>query len=178
LFERFTEDARRAVRLAEEEARRLRHPSIGAEHILIALLDEGHGPAARALRDHGLVATDLRQRVLDLVDPGVLDPEALAAIGIDLDQVREITESTFGEGALEAPMREGHIPFAKPAKKVLELSVREAVRLKHRRISTGHLLLGLLREGKGLAPRILTDAGANLTALRDDVTRLIPDQAA
>jgi ATP-dependent Clp protease ATP-binding subunit ClpA len=85
VFEQFTEEARTAVRLAQEEARGLRHPSIGTEHILLALLEEGRGPAARALRDHGLVAADLRRRVLEMVDPDALDPEALAVIGIDLD---------------------------------------------------------------------------------------------
>lgn len=174
MFERFTEEARMTMHLAQEEARRLRHRSIGPEHILIALLAEGHGAAARALHDHGLVAADLRERVLDLADPGALDPEALAAIGIDLDQVREITESAFGEGALDGPVREGHIRFGRRAKKAIELSLREAIRLKHRRIGTGHILLGLLREGGGPAVRVLTDAGADLTALRDDVTRLIP----
>ncbi len=183
MFERFTDEARTVVRLAQEEARRMRHGHCGTEHLLIALLEEGTGPAAQSLRACDLEAPDLRRRVVDLIGAGEdgLDPEALATLGIDLEEVRRVTEASFGPGALDTkggPARGGHIPFTKRSKKVLELSLREAVRLKHNRIGTGHILLGLLREGEGLAAKVLTDAGVDLTDLRDDVTSRIPSKAA
>src|SRR3989442_10921565 len=100
MFERFADDARQAVRLSQEEARRLRHPYIGTEHLLLALLDEGHGPAAQALIDHGVTLKDLHGRIVRLTTPAddALDPDALAVIGIDLDQVRQATEASFGPG--------------------------------------------------------------------------------
>jgi ATP-dependent Clp protease ATP-binding subunit ClpA len=111
-----------------------------------------------------------------------LDAGALATLGIDLDEVRRATEASFGPGALDArgrgTARSGHIPFGRSAKKALELGLREAVRLKQHHIGTGHLLLGLLRDGGGPAARALTGAGVDLAALRDDVTRLITAEAA
>jgi ATP-dependent Clp protease ATP-binding subunit ClpA len=184
MFERFTDEARQVVRLAQEEARRLRHPYIGTEHLLIAALDEGHGAAAQALAGRHLEVSDLRRRVTAAVDEGRdgLDPDALATLGIDLDAVRRVTEASFGEGSLDAkgrkPVRTGHIPFSKRAKKTLELALREALRLKHRHISSGHILLGLLRETDGAAALILIDAGIDLADLRDDVTRRIASEAA
>jgi ATP-dependent Clp protease ATP-binding subunit ClpA len=184
MFERFTDGSRLVVRLAQEEARRSRDPFIGTEHLLVALLDEGHGPAAQALIERGLDVADLRRRIAGLAGQrgDGLDPEALATLGIDLDQVRRATEASFGPGALEAtgrkPVKEGHIPFSKRAKKALELSLREALRLGHKYIGTGHILLGLLREGEGLAAHALVDAGVDLADLRDDVARLIPVKAA
>jgi ATP-dependent Clp protease ATP-binding subunit ClpA len=183
MFERFTDEARLVVRLSQEEARRLRHPFIGTEHLLIAMLEEGHGPAARALRGRDLDTPDLRRRILGIVRPpgGGLDPEALATLGIDLEAVRRVTEATFGPGALDTSggrLRSGHIPFSKRAKKTLELSLREAVRLRHDHIGTGHILLGLLREGEGLAAQVLVAAGVDMAGLRDDVTRLISTEAA
>jgi ATP-dependent Clp protease ATP-binding subunit ClpA len=178
VFERFTKQARQVVVLAQQEARQLRHPAIGTEHLLLGLLGEG-GVAGQALQERGLQAATVRQRVIAIVHGG-LDPQALATLGIDLDQVRQATEAAFGPGALDArgPVQTGHIPFSKRGKKVLELSVREAVRLKHDHIGAGHLLLGLLREGGGLATRIIADAGIDLDALRAEVTRLITTQAA
>jgi ATP-dependent Clp protease ATP-binding subunit ClpA len=181
MFERFTDEARLVVRLSQEEARRLRHPFIGTEHLLIALLEEGHGPAAQALKGHDVTAADLRRRVMTAVGPSDdLDSEALATLGIDLDEVRRVTEASFGPGALDSrkPMKDGHIPFSKRAKKVLELSLRESLRLGHKYIGTGHMLLGLLREGEGLAAQMLVGSGVDLGALRDEVTRLIPAKAA
>ncbi len=185
MFERFTEDARLAVRTAQEEARRLRHPAIGTEHLLLALAGAGEGPGRQALRDRGLDATDLRRRVAGIVgsaDDDALDPEALATLGIDLDAVRRVTEASFGPGALDASGRKrmptGHIPFSKRAKKVLELSLRESLSLGHRYIGSGHLLLGLIREGEGLGVKVLVDAGVDLTELRQEVTRLISAEAA
>jgi ATP-dependent Clp protease ATP-binding subunit ClpA len=183
MFERFTDEARLVVRLAQEEARRMRHPAIGTEHLLIAMLEEGHGPAAQALRARHLDPAGLRSRVLGIVQPADddLDPEALATLGIDLDEVRRVTEASFGPGALDVAggrPRSGHIPFSPRSKKMLELSLREALRLKHKYIGTGHILLGLLREGEGLGARVLADSGIDLNDLRDEVTRLIPAKAA
>jgi ATP-dependent Clp protease ATP-binding subunit ClpA len=181
VFERFTTQARQVVVLAQEEARQLRHPAIGTEHLLLGLLGNGDSdsPARQALQQRGLQAATVRQRVIAIVDGG-LDPHALAFLGIDLDQVRQATEAAFGPGALDArgPVRSGHIPFTPRAKKVLELSLREAVRLKHDHIGAGHLLLGLLREGGGRATRIIADAGIDLDDLRAEVARLITTQAA
>jgi ATP-dependent Clp protease ATP-binding subunit ClpA len=183
MFERFTDEARQVVRLAQEEARRRRHPFIGTEHLLLALLDEGQGPAAEALIAQGVTASDIGRRITMLTPPdNALDSEALATIGIDLDQVRQATEASFGPGALDPKgcreARKGHIPFSRRAKKTLELSLREAHALDHEYIGTGHILLGVLREGQGLAARVLTDAGIDLAALRADVTRRIPPKAA
>jgi ATP-dependent Clp protease ATP-binding subunit ClpA len=184
MFERFTDEARTTVRLAQEEARRLRHPYIGTEHLLIAMLEEGHGPAAEALRSHDVNVADLRRRVITTVGPpdDDLDPDALATLGIDLDAVRRVTEASFGPGALDSRSRKaaksGHIPFSKRSKKVLELSLRESLRLGHKYIGTGHMLLGLLREGEGLAAQMLVARGVDLPSLRDDVTRHISAEAA
>jgi ATP-dependent Clp protease ATP-binding subunit ClpA len=184
MFERFTDEARMVVRQAQEEARRLRHPLIGTEHLLLGLAEVDGGPGRQALRDRGLEAADLRRRIVRIVRPpeGDLAPEALATLGIDLDEVRRVTEASFGPGALDArrhkPMASGHIPFSKRAKKVLELSLRESLRLGHNHIGDGHILLGLIREGEGVAARALVDAGVDLTDLRDDVTRLISAEAA
>ena len=184
MFERFTKEARTVVVLAQEEARQLRHPLIGTEHLLLALLTGGAGPGAQALRDRGLDAADVRRRIVGIIDPAGdgLDPAALATLGIDLEEVRRATEASFGPGALDARgrgvMPKGHIPFSKRAKKILELSLREAVRLGHKEIGTGHLLLGLIREGEGVAAQALMDARVDLPALRDDVTRRISSEAA
>src|SRR5690242_12514717 len=126
MFERFADDARQVVQLAQEEARRRRDPFIGTEHLLLALLDEGHGPAAQALLAQGVTGASLSRRIAVLTQPpdDALDSEALAMIGIDLDQVRQATEASFGPGALDPRLRrearKGHIPFSKRAKKVME----------------------------------------------------------
>lgn len=182
MLERFTQEARSVVELAQEEARRMRHPYVGTEHLLLGLMT-ADGAAARALRDRGLDTDELRRRILDLTGrgEGALDSEALATLGIDLEEVRRATEAIFGPGALDTgggPPKCGHIPFAKRSKKVLELSVREAVHLKQRHIGTGHLLLGLLREGEGLGAMVLTGTGVDLAALREEVVRLLSAEAA
>jgi len=184
MFERFAKEAREVVVRAQVEARRLHHDQIGTEHLLLALLETGAGPGARALRDRGADPDDLRRRfVCGAGAPGDdLDPAALATLGIDLDEVRRATEAAFGPGALDVrgrkPPRAGHIPFGKRAKKVLELALREAVRLGHNHIGTGHLLLGLIRESEGRAALVLADSGIDPAALRDDVIRLMSDEAA
>ena len=182
MFERFTREARAVVAGAQEEARELRHPLVGTEHFLLAMLRED-GPGSRALRDRGLTAEDARRRVVGIAGAAdALDPDALATLGVDLEEVRRATEASFGPGALDArgpgSMPRGHIPLGKRAKKVLELSLREALRLGHNHIGQGHLLLGLIREGDGVAARVLTQAGVDLPALRDEVTRIISAEAA
>ena len=119
MFERFTDRARRVVVLAQEEARLLNHDYIGTEHILLGLVHEEQGVAARALTE----------------------------LGISLEAVRDEVRQTIGQG--DSPPT-GHIPFTPRAKKVLELSLREALALGHNYIGTEHILLGLLREGQGV----------------------------
>jgi ATP-dependent Clp protease ATP-binding subunit ClpC len=130
MFERFTNQARRVVVLAQEEARRLLHNYIGTEHILLGLLREDEGAAATAL----------------------------AAADVTLDGARLEVETIIGRGQHEPS---GHIPFTPRAKKVLELSLREAVRLGHDYIDTGHILLGLIREGDGVAVQVVVNLGAD-----------------
>ncbi len=142
MFERFTDRARRVVVLAQQEARLLGHNYIGTEHILLGLLAEGEGVAARVLEQ----------------------------LGISADAVRAKVESIIGEGAGADP---GHIPFTPRAKKVLELSLREALQLGHNYIGTEHILLGLIREGQGVAAQVLVSLGAELQAVRDAVIRML-----
>ena len=136
MFERFTDRARRVVVLAQEEARMLNHNYIGTEHILLGLIHEGEGVAAKALD----------------------------SLNINLDAVRQQVEEIIGQGQA-APT--GHIPFTPRAKKVLELSLREALQLGHNYIGTEHILLGLIREGEGLAAKIMVDRGVRLPDLRE-----------
>ena len=127
MFERFTDRARRVVVLAQEEARLLNHNYIGTEHILLGLIHEGEGVAAKALE----------------------------SLGISLEAVRSQVEEIIGQGG-SSPS--GHIPFTPRAKKVLELSLREALQLGHNYIGTEHILLGLIREGEGVAAQVLVEA--------------------
>lgn len=183
MFERFTRDARVVVVHAQEEARELGHDHIGTEHVLLAMLDHGEGTAAESLRACGAIADDVRQRVIegnrDERDP--LDSDALASLGIDLDEVRRATEATFGPGALDRAgprsRKRGHIPFTRRAKKSMELALRESINLRHDEIRDGHLLLGMLRDGEGLGPRALVDAGVDLSVLRDEVLRRMSEAA-
>ena len=181
MFERFTDAAREAVAQAQVEARGLGHRHIGTEHLLLGLLADSESDSARGLWlqrvDHDQVREALT-RIIP-VPPGDLDAEALETIGIDLSAVREKVEATFGTGALDQlpggggerrRLPSGRIPFTARAKKVLELSLREALRLRHKHIADGHILLGLLREGEGLAVQILVGAGVDLDSLRRAVT--------
>ncbi|HEY7482957.1 MAG TPA: Clp protease N-terminal domain-containing protein [Streptosporangiaceae bacterium] len=180
MFERFRKDARAVVVLAQDEARRLGHRSIGTVHLLLGLLNEQDGAGGRALREHGLDLDAMRARVGRLAGLGdPLDGEALATIGIDLDAVRQSVEAAFGAGALEGGRR-GHIPFTPQAKKSLELSLRSALALKHKYICSGHVLLGLLRAtgDDNLAVEVLADAEVDVDALRDTTTRFIQADAA
>ena len=142
MFERFTDRARRVVVLAQEEARLLNHSYIGTEHILLGLIHEGEGVAAKALE----------------------------SLSISLDAVRAQVEEIIGQGG-SSPS--GHIPFTPRAKKVLELSLREALQLGHNYIGTEHILLGLLREGEGVATQVLVKLGADLGKVRQQVIQLL-----
>lgn len=173
MFERFTSEAREGVVGAQQQARQLRHGHVGTEHLLLSLLDQQGTAAATALGRHGLTRTAVAGDVVRSIGGEQLDAEALTSLGIDLDAVRSSVEAAFGPGALDHPparrTRSGHIPFTPRAKKVLELSLREAMALKSRSITDGHLLLGLIREGEGLAAKVLHDRGVDLPALRDEV---------
>ena len=142
MFERFTDRARRVVVLAQDEARSLNHNYIGTEHLLLGLIHEGEGVAAKALE----------------------------SMDISLDAVRTHVVEIIGEGQ-SAPS--GHIPFTPRAKKVLELSLREALQLGHNYIGTEHILLGLLREGEGVAAQVLTNLGADLSGVRQTVMQML-----
>jgi len=183
MFERFTDRARQVAIDAQVSARRLGHGYVGTEHILLGLL-QGDGIAARVLGGLGVTAAAVEREVLAEVGRGPLgagDAEALGAIGIDLEEVRRRVEASFGPGALQwrpgrgcgrdrrLPLFGGHVPFTPRAKKVLELSLREALALKHRYIGTEHILLGLVREGEGLAMLVLTRLGAGPQMIRTRV---------
>ncbi|MEV0998776.1 Clp protease N-terminal domain-containing protein, partial [Nonomuraea sp. NPDC050202] len=135
MFEKFTDQARRAVVLAQEEARTLNHNFIGTEHLLLGLIHEGKGVAAQALK----------------------------SLGVSIDGVRLQIEEIIGQGR---PAESGHIPFTARAKRVLELSVREALQLGHDYIGTEHLLLGLIREGEGVAAQVLMKLEADPRRVR------------
>ena len=142
MFERFTDRARRVVVLAQEEARMLNHNYIGTEHILLGLVSEGDGVAAKALESLGIAAEGVRQQVEEIIGQGQQAPS-------------------------------GHIPFTPRAKKVLELSLREALQLGHNYIGTEHILLGLIREGEGVAAQVLVKLGADLNRVRQQVLQLL-----
>src|SRR5215210_180156 len=142
MFERFTDRSRRVVVLAQQEARLLNHGYIGTEHILLGLISEGEGVAAKVL----------------------------GRLGISLEAVRAKVELIIGEGE-DAPS--GHIPFTPRSKKVLELSLREALQLGHNYIGTEHILLGLIREGEGVAAQVLVKLGADLSRVRQQVIQLL-----
>jgi ATP-dependent Clp protease ATP-binding subunit ClpC len=142
MFERFTDRARRVVVLAQEEAKMLNHNYIGTEHILLGLIHEGEGVAAKALE----------------------------SLSISLESVREQVQDIIGQGQQQPT---GHIPFTPRAKKVLELSLREALQLGHNYIGTEHILLGLIREGEGVAAQVLVKLGADLNRVRQQVIQLL-----
>jgi ATP-dependent Clp protease ATP-binding subunit ClpA len=175
MFERFTTEARQTVVGAQTEARRLRHRWVGTEHLLLALLAQDT-PSTAVLSGHGLTH-DAVAKSIAAYRGDDLDADALSTLGIDLDAVRDSVEATFGPGALDAPAQwpgggepGSHIPFSPRAKKVLELSLREAIAMKSRSIRDGHIALGLLREGEGLAMKVLADRGVDTAELRRDLT--------
>jgi ATP-dependent Clp protease ATP-binding subunit ClpA len=176
MFERFTEAARQTVVLAQQEAQELRSGHIGTEHLLLGIVGQGGTPVAEVLIRHGLTR-DAVTSALAARLPDDLDAEALTSLGIDLDAVRETVEATFGPGALDAVgpscrrrARGGHIPFTPRAKKVLELSLRESIALKSTAIADGHIALGLLREGEGMAAKVIADRGIDAATLREEIT--------
>lgn len=142
MFERFTDRARRVVVLAQEEARMLNHSYIGTEHLLLGLIHEGEGIAARALESLGVTLTAVREQVQDIIGSGQQAPS-------------------------------GHIPFTPRAKKVLELSMREAIQLNHGYIGTEHILLGMVRANEGVANQVLGNLGADQARIRQTVTDMI-----
>ncbi|WP_431966865.1 Clp protease N-terminal domain-containing protein [Nocardia sp. bgisy134] len=161
MFERFSRSARTAVVIAQEDARELGSPSIEVEHVLLGLLAQGEPELKALLADAGLTHEGVLS-ALNVEAPseplGAEDAEALRSIGIDLDAVRESLEAGFGQDVLDRPLPEprrgflgrprwtsGHIPFTRDAKKVLELSLREALARKDKSIESGHVLLGILR---------------------------------
>jgi ATP-dependent Clp protease ATP-binding subunit ClpC len=144
MFERFTDRARRAVVYAQEEARALDHNYIGTEHILLGLVHEGEGVAAKALE----------------------------SLGIGLETVRQRTEEAIGHGQHAST---GHIPFTPQAKKVLELSLVESRQLGHHYVGTEHILLGLIRQGDGVAAQVLAGLGADLDRVRQQVVQLLAE---
>ncbi len=147
MFERFTDRARRVVVLAQEEARLLDHDYIGTEHLLLGLIHESEGVAAKVLE----------------------------SLGISLEEVRTEVQAAVGRG-VAAP--EGHIAFTPRAKKVLELSLREALQLGHNYIGTEHILLGLIREGRGVAAQVLTRLGADMPLARERTIQLLTGDSA
>lgn len=174
MFERFTKDAREAVVQAQDEARALGAERIGTEHVLLGAIRQPDTVAGRALGslgvDHRAVLGGVRA-----LPPHTIDGDALAGVGIDLDAVRAQVEATFGPGALDAvtappPGKAGHRPFDADAKKLLEISLREAVRYKHRRIDSGHLLLAVARLDDTSAHRVLDGLGVSPDAVRAAVT--------
>jgi ATP-dependent Clp protease ATP-binding subunit ClpA len=179
MFERFTPPARRTVELAQDHAKALRHPRVGTEHLLLALLAQPTTGSARVLNAHGvtLEGTTAALRAIRAAAGHELDAGALQAIGIDLDAVRASVEASFGEGALDQPGdgpghgygRFGHLTLSPRLKKAIELGLREAIRLRHREIRDEHLLLGILREGEGLAAQLLRQAGVDLTTIRTEL---------
>jgi ATP-dependent Clp protease ATP-binding subunit ClpA len=138
MFERFTDRSRHTVVLAQEEARLLNHPYIGTEHLLLGLIREGEGVAAKVLRRFGIALPDVRADVVEIIGEGTESPS-------------------------------GHIPFTPRSKKVLELSLREALQMGHNYIGTEHILLGLIREGEGVAAQVLIRRGADLDRVRATV---------
>ena len=146
MFERFTDRARRVVVFAQDEARMLNHNYIGTEHLLLGLVHEGEGVAAKALE----------------------------SLGISLERVRQQVEDIIGQGT---KLPSGHIPFTPRAKKVMELSLREALQLTHNYIGTEHILLGIIREAEGVAAQVLQKLGADLQTVRDTVQKLLTTYA-
>ena len=217
MFDRFTDRARRVIVLAQDEARMLNHNYIGTEHLLLGLIHEGEGVAAKALESLGISLESVRAQVEDIIGPGEQAPtghipftprakkvlelsmrealqlnhpyigtehillglihegegvaaKALESLGISQDAVRAQVIEIIGEG--QQPTT-GHIPFTPRAKRVLELSFREALQLGHNYIGTEHILLGLIREGEGVAAQVLTKLGADLNKVRSTVNQLL-----
>ncbi|MFC7533670.1 Clp protease N-terminal domain-containing protein [Actinoplanes sp. GCM10030250] len=202
MFERFTKEARAIVIGAQGQARALGHETIGTEHTLLALLASENGSVREAVRDNGVdrdyVLAAIIRHVGDhseaatIADRDAEDAAVLKSIGIDLEAVRAAIEENFGAGALHLPRPapkkrgifgrfsagSGHVPFSPRNKKVLELSLREAIRLKQNFIAPEHIMLGILREGQGLAAMILSERDVDFSALRTELARSLGARAA
>lgn len=188
MFERFTDEARDVVRRAQREARSLGHPSIGSEHLLLALAAQPQTAAHAVLGTFGITAERFRAAIVDRIGSGgqfgASGADALRALGIDLDEVRRRIEERFGAGALDAPVRPrrrariqwrrtrdgeqrgGAIPFTPHAKQVLELALREALALKDRHLGPEHILLGILRMKDNTGKELLRHLGVAPEAVR------------
>jgi ATP-dependent Clp protease ATP-binding subunit ClpA len=203
MFERFTTAARTVVVQAYAETKNLHQAPVGTQHLLLALVADDTGPIALALHDHGVDEVYVRDAIIRLAGSRAPDPDpspaadaedaaALKAIGIDLDQVRRAVEENFGPGALRLPRdagpkrrgllrrfySSGRTPFSPRAKKVLELSLREAILLEHHSIAPEHLMLGILRERQGLAAQLLAEADVDVAKVRADLIRALNEKAA
>jgi ATP-dependent Clp protease ATP-binding subunit ClpA len=206
MFERFTKAARDVVIGAQTKARLLGHETIGTEHTLLSLVSQENPAVRDAFRgaggevDEDYVREAIVRHVGDrsetatIADRDAEDAAVLKSIGIDLDAVRAAIEENFGAGALRLPRpvpkkkglfgrltptaATGHRPFSARNKKVLELSLREAIRLKHNFIAPEHIALGILREGQGLAMLILAERGADFDAARERLTQSLNTPAA
>jgi ATP-dependent Clp protease ATP-binding subunit ClpA len=184
VFERFTSQARAVVLGAEEESRRLQQGHVGTEHLLLGLLSPDAGLAAVLLREAGVDLDRARAEVARrLAAPPLLSEEdaaALRTVGIDVEAVLARIEAAFGPDAIRAPDPHGRrggrrrvatrSRFTPRARKVLELSLREAIRLREKSIGSEHILLGLLRDGRGVAVEVLVDAGVDLGRIREQAS--------
>lgn len=196
MLERFSDTARGAVRQARDHAHSLHHDYIGTEHLLLALLTREDGIATRVLQAHGVSQDTVRDAIVEASDEN-LDREALATLGIDLDAVRAAVEASLGPGALDAPApsapdggrspfprsisparRSVGTPFTRPAKKSLELALREAVQHHRSVIDSGDLLVGVIRADGGHGARILENLGQDLETLCAEAVAVRRDEAA
>jgi ATP-dependent Clp protease ATP-binding subunit ClpA len=174
VFERFHQDARKAVITGRDEAVRVGQSKIGCEHLLLGLL-AAPGPASAAMTAAGLNLAALRGRLSGgQAEPDTMDARALASVGIDLDEVRRAVDGSFGPGALDRaglgrPRRPGRMPFTPDAKKALELSARAMQRFRDRELTGGHLLLGVIDQGHNGALALLAESGVDAARLRRDV---------
>jgi ATP-dependent Clp protease ATP-binding subunit ClpA len=165
MFERFTHLARNVVIAAQGTARELDAPEVGNGHLLLGILHEPEGLGGQVLAELGVDAAQVRDAVTREADAA-----ALRTLGIDLDAVRRAVDNAFGPGALDRrPPSPRHLPFAAAAKKSLELSLREALRLRSRSIGTEHILLGLLRHDPGVGGGVLRRAGVDHAAVESQL---------
>ncbi len=171
MFERFSDRARKVIVLAQEEAMKLGHSFIGTEHLLLGLLQEEDGIACKALKQLGLTLDDVRNKIKEIIPQGEgakqAEPEE-----IEQEEIEQIAKAPIPQ---EDQSSENHHPFTPRAKRVLELSLKEALQLGHNRIGTEHLLLGIIREGEGVAAQTLIKLNADLPKVRQTVIRILSD---
>ena len=172
MFEKFTNLAKRSITVSQEEAVTLGHDFIGTEHILLGLIRVREGLAGEILGEQGVTADQVRSETLRLLEAAGVSAnagreatEALAAIGIDVEEIRRRADDTFGPGRFRFPRP----AFTMRAKRVLELTLRQSTELGHEEIGTEHLLLGLLAEGEGVGVEALGAVGVDSAALRTTV---------